>query len=105
MQRNSKDSRHAYLDKIRGEQPEYVDVDALPESVMEGAMPTVFLKKEALNRGKKFGDFALIGRIDFGSVFVTRVREIATAIWVPSSDWRLIPLGEWILHAQARYKR
>lgn len=93
LPRNSKDSREAYLEKIRGEQPEYIDVESLPEPVMEGAMPTVFLKKKALNRGRKFCEFALIGRIDFGRVSVARVREFATKIWAPFGDWRLIPLG------------
>ncbi|KAL5708551.1 hypothetical protein ACHQM5_019337 [Ranunculus cassubicifolius] len=58
---------------------------------MVGDTPTVTLSKAVMERGKKYCEFALIGRLDFNKV--ERLKVIAVELWLPTGDWKLIPLG------------
>lgn len=80
-------------DRVHGEQPETVDVEALHSPLMEGEMLTITLPKAAVERGKLFCQFSLIGRLDFGKVLIVRARTITAKIWKPTGEWKLILLG------------
>lgn len=80
-------------ERIRKDQPQVVDVEALPSPVMNGDVPTVTLGREALERGRNFCRFSLIGRLDFGKMSIVRARALAAELWAPAGDWKLIPLG------------
>ncbi|KAL5699253.1 hypothetical protein ACHQM5_030183 [Ranunculus cassubicifolius] len=60
---------------------------------MVGDVPTITLPKAVVARGKKYCEFALIGRLDFDKVSLQRVREIAAEVWKPTGEWKVIPLG------------
>ncbi|KAL5729336.1 hypothetical protein ACHQM5_002307 [Ranunculus cassubicifolius] len=60
---------------------------------MVGEIPTVTLSKAIVERGRKYCEYALIGRLDFNKVSLERLKIIATEIWVPNGNWKLTPLG------------
>ncbi|KAL5725464.1 hypothetical protein ACHQM5_008605 [Ranunculus cassubicifolius] len=86
--------RISYLDRVRGEQPQQIDVDALPNPVMEGDSVTITLPREVVNRGIKFCEFALIGRLDFHRITLQRARILTTQYIKPQGDWAITPLGK-----------
>lgn len=83
----------SYADRVRGQQREVIDVEALPSPVMNGDIPTVTLPKKVVDRGRQYCQFSLIGRLDFRKLSIVRARTIAKELWSPSGDWKMIPLG------------
>lgn len=92
------------MQKIRDEKLPYLDIKTLPEPSIEGLTLIVFLKKAAIDRGKKFCEFSQIERIDFRKLSNTRVRILAAEIWALSREWWLIPLknGYFMLKLDSR---
>lgn len=68
-------------------------MDPLLSPYLEGEMLTITLPKAAVERGKRYYQFALIGRLDFGKISIVRARIIVAEIRKPRGDWKLIPLG------------
>ncbi|KAL5729843.1 hypothetical protein ACHQM5_002738 [Ranunculus cassubicifolius] len=86
--------RASYLDRVRGDQPQHIDVDTLPDPVIEGDTVSITLPRAAVNRGIKFCEFALIGRLDFHRITLQRARTLATQLIKPQGDWAITPLGK-----------
>ncbi|KAL5731849.1 hypothetical protein ACHQM5_004539 [Ranunculus cassubicifolius] len=85
---------NSYRDRVRGEQPIQIDVEALANPVMVGAVPTVTLSRAIVQRGRLYCQHALIGRVDFNKVSLERLRSIAAEVWRPNGVWKLTPLGK-----------
>ncbi|KAF9617739.1 hypothetical protein IFM89_038281 [Coptis chinensis] len=86
--------RVSFADKVRGAQPQQLDLDSLPVPEMKGNMPMIKLPKQALERGKLYRKYSLVGRLDFEKLNVEEVGRIALETWKPKGDWKIIPLGK-----------
>lgn len=60
---------------------------------MNEGIPMVKLEKQALERGKLYCQYSLIGCLDFGKISMLRARSLAEQLWSPAGDWKFIPLG------------
>lgn len=87
------EEQQTFSEKVRGNQPLRLDVEALPSPVLVGDVPMVTLPKKAVERGKEYCRFSLIGRLDFRKISILRARTLAEQLWSPTGDWKLIPLG------------
>ncbi|KAF9610052.1 hypothetical protein IFM89_019892 [Coptis chinensis] len=83
-----------FADKKRGEQPHHIDVDDLPVPTIKGNMPSIKLPKKAVERGRLYCKYCLVGRLDFNKIKLDEVRSIASTMWRPQGDWKIIPLGK-----------
>lgn len=92
-QADRQELRTSFLDKVRVEQPIHLNVDELPSPIFISDVPTVTLGKKALERGKLYCQFSLIGRLDFGKMSILRARSVAAQLWAPVGEWKMIPLG------------
>ncbi|KAL5723537.1 hypothetical protein ACHQM5_006925 [Ranunculus cassubicifolius] len=93
-QANGRGQPQTYLERLRGEQPRQIDASTLPDPIMVGNVPTITLPKVVVERGRRYCEFALIGRLDFKKVSLNRVRVIAADVWKPTKEWKVIPLGK-----------
>ncbi|KAF9622443.1 hypothetical protein IFM89_031246 [Coptis chinensis] len=84
----------SFADKVRGDQPHQINVTDLPRSEMKGNMPSIRLAKQAVERGRRYCQFSLIGRLDFNKIKLEEVKKIALDLWKPQGDWKLVPLGK-----------
>ncbi|KAF9590401.1 hypothetical protein IFM89_034194 [Coptis chinensis] len=84
----------SFADKVRGEQPQHLDVEDLPTLEMKGNMPSIKLPKQAVERGRQYCKYCLIGRLDFHKIKLEDVKSMATIKWKPQGDWKIIPLGK-----------
>ncbi|KAF9602751.1 hypothetical protein IFM89_030639 [Coptis chinensis] len=72
------------IDKVRGAQPQQLDLDSLRVPEMKGNMPMIKLPKQAVEPGK--GSTAdLVGRLDLKLNVEEEVR-IAMETWKPKGD-------------------
>ncbi|KAF9606496.1 hypothetical protein IFM89_025771 [Coptis chinensis] len=57
-------------------------------------MPSIRLTKQAVERGRRYCQFNLIGRLDFNKIKLEEIKKIALNLWKPKGDWKLVPLGK-----------
>lgn len=68
-------------------------MEALPEPVMNGEVPMIMLPKIAVERGREYCKYSMVGRLDFRKISIMRARVLAQQIWALTGDWKMIPLG------------
>ncbi|KAF9607067.1 hypothetical protein IFM89_030894 [Coptis chinensis] len=84
----------SFADKVRGAQPQHLDVEDLPVPKIKGNMPSIKLPKKAVERGRLYCRYCLVGRLDTQKMRMDEIRSIAAAKWSPQGDWKIIPLGK-----------
>ncbi|KAF9623733.1 hypothetical protein IFM89_004814 [Coptis chinensis] len=84
----------SFSDKVHGEQPQHLDVEDLPTPEMKGNMPSIKLPKQAVERGRQYCKYCLIGRLDFHKIKLEDVKSMAAIKWKSQGDWKIIPLGK-----------
>lgn len=104
--KNQGEGSQTFAERVKSTQPECIDVDSLPSPAMNGEVPTVCFPQKALEIGKDFCKFALIGRLDFMKISILRARTIAQQTWSPSGEWKMIPLGNgfFMLKLNSQYE-
>ncbi|KAL5723152.1 hypothetical protein ACHQM5_006580 [Ranunculus cassubicifolius] len=83
-----------YLERLRGMQPQHIDVAQFPGPEMEDGIPSITLPKAVVERGKAYCQFSLIGRLDFKKFSVERARSLTAQVLAPRGVWNLTPLGK-----------
>lgn len=83
----------SFLWKFERAQPKLVNVYELLSPMWNGVMPTVTLVKKAIEEGREFHRFALIGRLDSSKISILGASSLAAETLKPTGDWKMIPLG------------
>ncbi|KAF9621063.1 hypothetical protein IFM89_016087 [Coptis chinensis] len=84
----------SFADKVRGNQPHQINISDLLILEMKGSMPSIRLTKQAIERGRRYCQFSLIGRPDFNKIKLKEVKKIALNLCKEKGDWKLVPLGK-----------
>ncbi|KAL5709354.1 hypothetical protein ACHQM5_020054 [Ranunculus cassubicifolius] len=83
-----------FLERLKQGQPQHIDVDLLPDPVLEDGTTTITLPKAIVDRGKKFCEFALVGRLDFKKTSLDRTKTLIIQNLAPKGEWNFTPLGK-----------
>lgn len=94
---NGVSRRSSYMKKVIGEQQQYVDINALPLPVLNREIPSITLPKAAVDRGKQYCLFALIGRLDFRKISIVRERKIVNMETIRRLE--ACSYRQWVFHA------
>ncbi|KAF9594178.1 hypothetical protein IFM89_028835 [Coptis chinensis] len=84
----------SFADKVSGDQPQHLDGEDLPIPEIKGNMPSIKLPKKAVERGRIYCKYYLVGQLDLQKIKLDDVHSIAADKWNPQSDWKIIPLGK-----------
>ncbi|KAF9610546.1 hypothetical protein IFM89_023211 [Coptis chinensis] len=61
-------SKVSFANKVRGDQPQHLDVEDLPTPEIKGNMPSIKLPKKAVERGRLYCKYCLVGRFDLQKI-------------------------------------
>ncbi|KAF9596647.1 hypothetical protein IFM89_012770 [Coptis chinensis] len=86
----------SFVDKVRGAQPQHLDIEDLPVPKIKGNMPSIKLPKKAVERGRLYCRYCLVGRLDMQKIRMDKIRSIAAAKWSPQGS------GQGVAETQAQ---
>ncbi|KAF9598280.1 hypothetical protein IFM89_026486, partial [Coptis chinensis] len=86
-------SKASFPDKVRGAQPQQLNVADLLVPEMKGNIPSIRLLQKVVERGLLYCKFCLIGRLEFQRIKLEEVKKIAQEKWELKGDWKIVPLG------------
>ncbi|KAF9589393.1 hypothetical protein IFM89_023425 [Coptis chinensis] len=95
----------SFADKVRGAQPQQINLADLPVPEMKGNIPSIRLSQKAVERGMLYCKFCLIGRLEFQKIKLEEVKTIAQEKWHPQGDWKIVPLGKGFFMIRLTYEQ